>query len=411
MGVMKFKLRHGTPPLNVEMWRKKARKRLPDLAWAYVDGGADDLVTVRENMSGFRQWRLRQKVLTGITKPNLGTKIAGTEVALPLGLAPTGSTGLSHYSGDVAVARAAEAVGTRLCLSGAGSYSLEELADGTEQNHWFQLYPFGNRPRVKNLVERAQAKGFGALFVTVDVPVLGNREGERWNGMIQPWTMTLPRALHMATRSGWLHDVIRYRRLSAPHFLEPDPGSTEERDLAKTAGLMRAAEEAIQSAEALSRFMMADLHWDDVKWLRDIWKGPLYVKGVMDADDAAKCVDEIGAQGVIVSNHGGRQLDRTLSSVSALPAIVDKIGDRGEVYLDGGVRRGTDVITALCLGAKGVFIGRPYLYGLGAAGQQGVSAILEIFRSEIERAMVLMGCPSVAELNRSWLVRPDGRPY
>jgi L-lactate dehydrogenase (cytochrome)/(S)-mandelate dehydrogenase len=205
--------------------------------------------------------------------------------------------------------------------------------------------------------------------------------------------------------------VLRHRRLSAPHFLEPDPGSTEERDLAKTAGLMRAAEEAIQSAEALSRFMMADLHWDDVKWMRDIWKGPLYVKGVMDADDAAKCVDEIGAQGVVVSNHGGRQLDRTLSSVAALPAIVDKIGDRGEVYLDGGVRRGTDVITALCLGARGVFIGRPYLYGLGAAGQRGVAAILEIFRSEIERAMVLMGCPSVAELNRSWLVRPDGSPY
>jgi isopentenyl diphosphate isomerase/L-lactate dehydrogenase-like FMN-dependent dehydrogenase len=392
-----LKLKDPSLPVSVEAWRRIARKRLPDLPWAYVDGGADDLVTMNACIAGFQSWRLKQKILTGIAKPKLATTMAGTQVALPVALAPTGASGLSHWSGDVAAHRAAEKAGTRACLSTASSYTLEEVAEASDENHWFQLYPFGNREKVGSLIARAKAAGYTAMFVTVDVPVVGNRESERTSGMTRPWTMTPSRVLSILSRPQWLIDVMKHRRLAAAHYLERDAANFVN-------GILRAGDDAIASAEAQARLMQSDLHWGDLKWMRDHWDGPLYVKGVLDPDDAAQAVDEIGCQGVVVSNHGGRQLDRSLASVDALPAIVERVGDRAEVYLDGGVRRGADVITALCLGAKGVFIGRPYLYGLAGAGEAGVSAILEIFRAEMERAMVLMGCPDVAALDRSWLV-------
>ena len=405
----KLKLKDPAPPVSVEAWRKLARRRLPDLVWNYLDCGAEDHVTLEENVSGFRRWRLRQRVLTGVTNPSLATTMAGEAVAMPLGLAPTGASGLSHWTGDIAATRASEKAGTRAVLSTASVYSLEEVADATEQNHWFQLYPFSNREKVGGLIDRAKAAGYTALFVTVDVPVLGNREGERIAGMTHPWTLTPPRLLNMASRPRWLYAAMRRRRLAGVHYLEH---AAEVKAQTLAGGLRRVihgvGDDAIASAENQARHMQSDLHWDDLAWMRDHWKGPLYVKGVLDPDDAAQAVDRIGCEGVVVSNHGGRQLDRTLSSIDALPAIVDRIGDRAEVYLDGGVRRGTDVVTALCLGARGVFIGRPYLYGLAVAGEAGVSAILEIFRSDMARALALMGCPGVAALDRSWLVNSHG---
>lgn len=406
---IRFRLKDPAPPLSVEAWRRLARKRLPELAWQYLDGGADDLVTLRENISGFERWRLRQRCLTGMTKPSLTTAMAGTAVAVPVGLAPTGAAGLSHWRGDVAATRAAERAGTRAVLSTASSYTLEEVAEATDQQHWFQLYPFGNRDKVGALMARARAAGYTALFVTVDVPVLGNREGERRSGMTQPWTLTPSRLLNMASRPAWLHALLRRRRIAAVHYLERE--AERKQDNGVLAGLKRAVqgagEDAIASAESQARYMQGDLRWDDLAWMRDHWDGPLYVKGVLDPDDAAHAVDSIGVNGVVVSNHGGRQLDRTLASIDALPAIVDRIGDRAEVYLDGGVRRGTDVVTALCLGAHGVFIGRPYLYGLAVSGERGVASVLEIFRAEIERALILMGCPGVSALDRSWLIGAD----
>ncbi|MCX7864701.1 MAG: alpha-hydroxy-acid oxidizing protein, partial [Novosphingobium sp.] len=192
-------------------------------------------------------------------------------------------------------------------------------------------------------------------------------------------------------------------RLAAVHYLEPSAALPPR----PGAELLRAADEAACSAEAQSRYMQADLNWDDLAWMRDRWKGRLYVKGVLDADDAARCVDDYGAQGVVVSNHGGRQLGNAVASIDALAAIVERIADRAEVFLDGGIRRGTDAIIALCLGASGVFIGRPWLYGLAAGGEYGVRSVLEIFRAEMERALILMGCPSVAVLDRSWLIPAD----
>jgi isopentenyl diphosphate isomerase/L-lactate dehydrogenase-like FMN-dependent dehydrogenase len=398
---MAFKLRwkDPAPPVSVEAWRQLARRKLPALPWAYVDGGADDLVTLEANMAGFRRWRLRQKSLTGIDKPDLSASMAGETLSIPLALAPTGAAGLSHWTAEVATSRAAEAMGTRLVHGTASSYTLEEVAEATEENHWFQLYPFSHRGKVGELLDRAQASGYTALFVTVDVPVVGNREGERTSGMTQPWTMTPGRVLNMLSHPVWLWNAMRHRRLSAPHYYEPDAALPPR----PGAALFRAADEAAASAEAQSRYMQADLHWDDLAWMRDRWKGRLYVKGVLDADDAAKCVDEYGAQGVVVSNHGGRQLGNAVASIDALPGVVERIGDRAEVFMDCGVRRGTDVITALCLGADGVFIGRPYLFGLAGGGEEGVKSVLEIFRAEIERALILMGCPSVSALDRSWL--------
>ncbi|MDG2002966.1 MAG: alpha-hydroxy acid oxidase [Novosphingobium sp.] len=399
---MAFKLRwkDPSPPVSVEAWRQLARRKLPDLPWAYLDGGADDLVAMEANMAGFRRWNLRQRSLTGIAKPDLSATMAGVTLEMPLALAPTGAAGLSHWTAEIATSRAAEASGTRMVHSTAASYSLEEVAEATEENHWFQLYPFYHRGKVAELLDRAQAAGFTALFVTVDVPVVGNREGERTSGMTQPWTMTPRRALNILSHPTWLWNAMRHKRLAAAHYLEPSaalpprPGGQ----------LMGAADDAARSAEAQSRYMQADLHWDDLAWMRDRWKGKLYVKGVLDADDAAKSVDEFGAEGVVVSNHGGRQLGNAVAPIDALPAISERVGNRAEVFLDCGIRRGTDVITSMCLGADGVFIGRPYLYGLAASGEEGVKSVLEIFRAEIERALILMGCPSVDALDRSWLL-------
>jgi L-lactate dehydrogenase (cytochrome) len=242
------------------------------------------------------------------------------------------------------------------------------------------------------------------LFVTVDVPVLGNREGERASGMGAPWVLRPHGALSMLMHPRWLHAVIKHRRIAPIHYRERQVAGApaQAEDIVRRA-VMGAADDAVRAAQAQSRYMQADLRWDDIAWMRERWKGPLYVKGVLDPDDAEHAVDRIGVEGVVVSNHGGRQLDRTLASIDALPAIAARVGDRAEVYLDGGVRRGTDVITALCLGARGVFIGRPYLYGLAAAGERGVEAVIEIFRTEIVRALILMGCPSVTALDRSWL--------
>jgi L-lactate dehydrogenase (cytochrome)/(S)-mandelate dehydrogenase len=344
---------------------------------------------------------LRSRILTGVTSPDLSTKVGNTRIEIPVALAPTGGAGSSHHTGDAATARAAESMGTRLALSTAGSYTLEDLAQATEQDHWFQLYPLGDRAHVAKLIARAEAAGYTALFVTVDVPVLGNREGERIWSLQMPWTVTPARFMHLLPRWRWIYEALYHKRLAAPHYLDYMAEVTR-------LNLLKGATDAAKSAAALARQMHAELNWNDLKWMRDLWKGPLYVKGVLDPDDAARCVDEFGAQGVVVSNHGGRQLERCLASIDALPAIVDRIGSRAEVFLDGGVRRGTDVITALCLGARAVFIGRPYLYGLAANGQAGVRSVLEIFRDEIQRDLCLMGCPSVAKLDRSWLIRAEG---
>ncbi|HEY2750260.1 alpha-hydroxy acid oxidase [Phenylobacterium sp.] len=382
----------GGPPLSIEDYRRAARRALPDMAWAYVDGAADDQVTRRDNELAFRRWRLRQRGLAGVRAPDLSVEVAGERLALPIVLAPTGIIGMAHWQGDLAAARAAEKAGTRHILSTGSSYSLEEVRDATSENHWFQLYPFGDRVKVGELLDRAAGAGFTALFVTVDVPVRGNREAERRAGMTVPPTLTPGRLLDVAVHPAWWFNLLRHKRISAVHYAEG-------------ARTLSGAVEAVRKQE---RYMQTDLDWNDLAWMRERWKGRLYVKGLMDPEDAARAVDVIGANGVVVSNHGGRQLDRAPATLEVLPGIVERVGNRGEVLLDGGVRRGVDVVTALALGARAVLIGRPYAYGLAAGGEAGVTDVLRILREEMTRALILMGCPSAAELDGSWLLAGMG---
>jgi L-lactate dehydrogenase (cytochrome)/(S)-mandelate dehydrogenase len=391
MGPFAYRLRPVDRLISVEDYRAAAARRVPRLVWDYVEGGADDLVTVRRNEEAFLRWSLRAQMMTGHAERRLSTTVAGVEIDLPVLLAPTGALGLSDWRGDLAAARGAEAAGTRLVLSTASSWSIEEVAAGTRADHFFQLYPGGEH--TATLMQRAWQTGYRALFVTVDVPVLGNREGERRRGYTS--SGSLGRKLTLSPREAL--DVARYPRWLLDQYRH---GRGSMRNLVPTAGVQA----TLDSIEILHREIdRATFAWEDLEWIREQWPGAVYVKGLLDPDDAVRAVS-VGCEGVVVSNHGGRQLDHALASLEALPAIVDAVADRAEVLFDGGIRRGTDVVKALALGARAVLIGRPLIYGLIVGGQQGVGDVLEILRAELDRALLLMGAPGVHVLDRSWLL-------
>jgi isopentenyl diphosphate isomerase/L-lactate dehydrogenase-like FMN-dependent dehydrogenase len=388
-----YRLRTTTPLVSVEDYRRAARRALPRMVWAYLDGGAEDERTMRSNREAFTKWSLRQRVLAGHKDAELAVTVEGEILALPVLLSPTGLTGLAHWSGELAAARAAESAGTRLTLSTASSYSIEEVAAGTEQSHWFQLYPWGDRSIpgssfMDSMLDRAKDVGFRVLVVTVDVPVQGNRTGERRTGMGHPPVLMPRRIADAAIRPAWWYGLLRHKRMTM-------------RNITHTPG----ARGSVRSAAIHSRQIRPDLTWGDVTALRERWDGPFIVKGVLDPADAVRAVDEVGATGVVVSNHGGRQLNGAVASLDALPDIADAVGDRATVLIDSGVRTGSDVVTALALGADAVMIGRPYIYGLAVAGGAGVKAILDILASEIRQTLILMGVAGVAELERGHVSR------
>jgi len=396
VGPFQYRWRAPENLISIEDYRRAAAKRVPRLVWDYIEGGADDLVTVRRNVTSFSRWSLRARMMTAHPERRLSTTVAGVEIDLPVLLAPTGALGLSQWRGDVAAARAAEAAGTRLVLSTASSWTIEEVASGTHADHFFQLYPGGDQ--TATLMQRAWRAGYRALFVTVDVPVIGNREGERRYGytrtgdMGRMLTLTPAQALDMARYPRWLLDLYRHGRGSM-------------RNLLSDGGVMA----TFQSIEILHREIdRATFSWNDLQWIREHWPGTVYVKGLLDPEDAVRAV-ALGCDGVVVSNHGGRQLDHSLAALDALPPIVAAVGDRAEVLLDGGIRRGTDVVKALALGARAVLIGRPQIYGLIVGRERGVVGVLDILRAELDRALVLMGAQSVHELDRSWVI-PHDRP-
>jgi L-lactate dehydrogenase (cytochrome)/(S)-mandelate dehydrogenase len=361
------------------------------MVWAYIDGGAEDMRTVAANRSAFDRWQLRQRVLTGHpAREDLCVTVAGQALDVPIILAPTGLTGMSHWSGEAAVARGAERAGTRMVVSSAATYSVEEVAAGAREHHWFQLYPWRDRELMGSLMARAARVGVPTLFVTVDVPIHGGRELELRHGMSTPPVLTPARVLDAARRPRWWYGLYRHRRVTVRH-LEDEGGVTAAvRSVRRQAGLIR-----------------VDLGWDDVAWIREQWRGRMFVKGILDPEDAVRAMD-VGADGVVVSNHGGRQLDGTMASLDALPAIATAVRGRGEVLMDGGVRRGSDIVKALCLGADAVCIGRPFLYGLAARGEDGVVDVLRILRAELGRTMTLMGVHKLRDLDPSWLVETGG---
>lgn len=391
MAAFQYRIRRGPGLISIDDYRNRARRALPDFAWTYIDGGAEDLITVRANRRAFDRWAFLPRALTGRSPEDLSRSVAGAHVSLPVLLAPTGLTGLTHWSGEVGAAVAAERAGVRAILSTAASYSPEEVSAATVQSHFFQLYPWAHpgmdgRELTQSFLTRAETAGFLTLFVTVDVPVKGSREGELRMGLGVPPSLNVGQLLRGAGHPRWAAGLIWHRRVSARLLVEN-----------------RGPRAAVESAERQFGLMRPNLNWDDFSWIRERWHGPVFVKGVLHPDDAERAID-LGANGVVVSNHGGRQLDGAISSLEALPAIAARIRARGQVLMDGGIRRGSDIVKALCLGADAVCVGRPYLYGLACRGQAGVEDVLAILRDEMVRTMTLLGVSELHELDSSLLV-------
>ncbi len=382
-----FRLRAAPQPTSVDDYRRRARRRVPRMAWAYIDRGAETEATLAANRTAFSRWALRQRVLTGVEEPRLATAVGGVPLSMPIMLAPTGLSGLAHASGEPALARAAERAGTRAVVSTAASYSIEEVAAATAEHHFFQLYPGpAGTDLTERFIDRARDAGYAGLMVTVDTPAIGNRDAERRAGMGATPVLTPAAVLDAALRPAWTLRYLREGRVVARNFVE--------------ASGARAGVEAVKKHQKVVR---PDMVWDDVARMRERWAGAFMVKGILDPDDAERAV-AIGADAIVVSNHGGRQLDGAQATLDALPAIAERVGGRLTVILDGGIRHGTDVVKALALGADATMIGRPALYGLATAGQSGVEGILEILRAELTTTLTLMGVAAVDELDRGHLL-------
>jgi L-lactate dehydrogenase (cytochrome) len=376
------------PPrfVNVADARLACLRVLPRVVFDYVDGGAEDEQTMHENLAAFRELSFTPRMAQSAKSPDLSVTVLGDELKLPILLAPCGLVRLLHPDGPTGIARAAAARGTISVLSTHAGVPLEHVASTTGGTKmWFQLYSSGGITDAESLVERAGDAGFRALVVTVDTPVLGHRERDVRHGVVPP--------LRIGTRN-----IVR---LGPQVLMKPGWALRMVRDGVKFGG---GARTPASSISALSPFS-----WPDIERIRTRWKGALLVKGVLTARDAEKAV-ECGCEGVIVSNHGGRQLEGAPATLRALPEVVAAVGKQATVLVDGGVRRGSDVVKALALGARAVLVGRPYLYGLGAAGRPGVERVLEIFEEEMTRTMALLGCARVRDLDGSWL-QATRRPW
>ena len=377
--------------VNIADLRRVAQRRLPRAVFEYVDGGAEGEVTMRENVRAFEEVTFRPRNAVFVHGSDTRTKVLGSELSMPLLLAPVGFTRMMYPRGEVVAARAAGKAGVGYTLTTISGSPLEDVAQATPAAKWYQLYLVGGREAAEATLERAQKAGFTVLAITIDTGTFGMRERDVRNGA---GALTgagllakIPHLPQVLSRPSWLAGFVRDgRMLTLPNVIVPGRGP------------MLLAE----TQQALSKSVVT---WADLRWVREAWRGPIVVKGVLTGDDARRSLDE-GAAGVIVSNHGGRQLDCVAASLRALPEIVAAVGNRAEVLMDGGVRRGSDIAKAICLGAKAVLIGRAYAYGLGAAGEAGVTRALQILRADFERVLKLLGCESVAELNRSYVEVP-----
>lgn len=373
-------------------FREAARRRLPRFLFDYIDGGAYAERTMARNISDLADIALRQRVLKDVSAVDPSTTLFGVHQALPVALAPVGLTGMYARRGERQAARAAAAKGVPFCLSTVSVCDVDEVRAASPAPFWFQLYVLRDRSFMRDLLARASAAGASTLVFTVDMPVPGARYRDAHSGMSGPYAPAR-RLLQAALKPGWAWDV---GVMGHPHRL----GNVAP---------------ALGRASGLQDFMGwlganfdPSIQWSDLAWIRDAWKGPLIIKGVLDPEDA-KAAADIGADGVVVSNHGGRQLDGVLSSARALPAIADAVGDRLTVLADGGVRSGLDVVRMLALGAKGVLIGRAYAYALAASGEAGVTQLLELIDKEMRVAMALTGVRAVSQINSTVLAAPPQR--
>jgi L-lactate dehydrogenase (cytochrome) len=374
--------------INVDDLRNSAKRRLPKVVFDYLDGGSEAEVTLRGNPRSFDHITFRPRYAVPLPKIDTATTVLGTRISFPALLAPIGYSRLLHPGGECAASKVAGEAGTGYILSTISGHRMEDVKAATSGPAWFQLYLLAGREAAEDAISRARAAGFSALVVTIDTPTAGMRERDFRNGMVPLLSGTiaakLPYTPQLLTHPRWLSAFLLDGGVPAlPNVVIPGKGPMP----------------LIDVGAALSR---TALSWSDFKWIRDAWRGPLVVKGVLTGDDARRSVDA-GASAVVVSNHGGRQLDSVLPGVMALPEVLEAVKDQVEVLVDGGVRRGGDIIKAVCMGARAVLIGRAYAYGLAAAGEAGVRRAVEILRVDVERTLKLLGCGSVAELNPSYI--------
>jgi L-lactate dehydrogenase (cytochrome) len=367
----------------IEDLRHVARRKVPRAFFDYAEAGSYSQDTLRANRADLERIRLRQRVLVDVSQRDLGTTILGEQVSLPLALAPIGLCGMQHGDGEILACRAAQAAGIPFTLSTMSICSIEDVAQATGKPFWFQLYVMKDRGFIKELIERAAAARCSALVLTVDLQVLGQRHCDIRNGMTVPPEIRLANVVDIATKPAWAWSVLKAKR----------------KTFGNLAGHVKGMENVNSLAQWTATQFDAALSWKDVEWVRSIWPGKLILKGILDVEDA-KTAAKSGASALIVSNHGGRQLDGAPSSISALPKVAEAVGDQIEVMFDGGVRTGQDILRALALGARACMIGRSYVYGLGAYGEAGVAKAIEILGMELDVTMALCGEKSVKDIDR-----------
>jgi L-lactate dehydrogenase (cytochrome) len=373
---------------NIDELRSLAARKVPKLLFDFIDGGAEDEVTLRRSSAGFEQYQLVPHNFVDVSEIDISTEVMGRKIAAPLIVSPTGLPKLFHHTGEESLVPAAGLHDIPYTLSSASSTSIEGVGNLSSGPKWFQIYVWKDRAIVRDFIERCKLSGFSALCLTVDVPVTGNRERDVRNGLAMPLKPTLPMVLDMLRKPAWLYHAVRNPTPTLANLLNRVEGNTSSADLA------RYTEEQLDKT----------VGWDDAAHMKEQWGGPLAIKGVLRAEDASRAA-EMGFDAIIVSNHGGRQLDHAPAPIDVLPEIVAAVDGRAQVILDGGVRRGTDVLKALSLGATACMAGRPYLYGLGAGGRTGVERAMEILKAEIRRDLMLLGCAKVSDLGPQYLRR------
>ncbi|MEJ7138617.1 alpha-hydroxy acid oxidase [Amphibiibacter pelophylacis] len=374
---------------NIEDLRRLAQRRVPRMFYDYADSGSWTEHTYRSNTSAFQDIQLRQRVAVDMTNRSTATTMVGLPVRMPVALAPTGLTGMQHADGEILAARAAEKFGVPFCLSTMSICSIEDVASYTQKPFWFQLYMMKDRDFMSRLIQRAKAAQCSALVLTLDLQILGQRHKDLKNGLSAPPKLTVRNILNMATKPRWCLGMAK----------------TQRREFRNIVGHVTGVENMSSLSSWTADQFDPSLNWDDVQWVKDQWGGKLIIKGILDADDAVLAANS-GADALIVSNHGGRQLDGAAPAIEILPEIVSAVGDRIEVWMDSGIRSGQDVLKAWALGAKGTMIGRAFLYGLGAMGEAGVTKALEIIHKELDVTMALCGYRDIQQVNHNILRHP-----
>jgi L-lactate dehydrogenase (cytochrome) len=372
---------------HIEDLREIARRKVPRMFYDYADAGSWTESTYRANEADLQKIKLRQRVAVDIEKRSLRTTMVGQEVAMPVALAPIGMLGMQHADGEILAARAAEAFGVPFTLSTMSICSIEDVAANTKAPFWFQLYVMRDREFIGRLIDRAKAAKCSALVLTLDLQVLGQRHKDIKNGLSAPPRPTLRNIVNLATKPSWGLAML----------------GTKRRSFGNIVGHVKGVENMASLSAWTAQQFDPTLTWADIEWIKKRWGGKLVLKGILDAEDARLAADS-GADALIVSNHGGRQLDGAPSAITALPAIADAVGSRIEVWMDGGIRSGQDILKAWALGARGTLIGRAFVYGLGAMGQQGVTRCLELLANELELTMAFCGHTDIHKVDKNILI-------